>query len=301
MRVLIFLAALFCAHSVYGAEFRLLGHASVFNNDYFGDGNDRWRTGSSSHAHFFGEPWDGSLKEAGIYEFRLRGEVVAPTDASKPPTVGERPFVGMIAIGGAKLFRSHSFDMRLGAELAIIGPQTGVSDFVADAHEFLGFKHPRAADGELPNDLAPTASFEISRTFHRTVERPFELRPFAEAQIGVETYGRIGFDAFFARGVTGDLLSRDVVSGQMMTVITRQDAGSLTPMIGADIAYVWDSAYLPRSSGLTHKRYRMRLRSGLRRVGAAQDLFFGMSWLSPEYEGQAGGQVLGSFSIDHHF
>ncbi len=283
------------------SEFRILGRASLFNNDYLGDGDDRWRTGSYSRSTFFGTEWLGEMPQGGVYELRFRGEVIAPTDASQPPQSGERPFVGVAAMGMARHTRMGRFDVSAGGEIVVIGPQTGVSSFVTEAHDLLGFKPPRAAAGELANDLIPTGFVEASRLIARSASRPFELRPFLQAQLGAETYARIGMDAFVGRGVQGDLLTRDVVTGHVMTVTSLQTVASWTPMFGADIAHVFDSTYLPGSSGLAPKPWRMRVRGGLRSLGQSRDVFVGLTWLSPEYEGQPNGQVLGSLSVDHHF
>jgi len=283
------------------ADFRIIGRASLFNNDYFGDGDDRWRSGSYTRSTFFGPVWNGRLPDKGVFELRFRGEVIAPTDLSKPPEAGERPFVGVVAAGIARHFSLQGADMHLGADIVAIGPQTGVSSFVTEAHDLLGFKTTRATSGELANDLIPTVHFAASRLIHGSVSEAFQLRPFVEAQVGVEHYARIGMDAFFGQGATGDLLTRDVVTGHMMTVVSMHETVGFTPTLGADFTRVFDSAYLPGSSGLALKKWRMRVRGGVRRLGQSQDVFLGLTWLSPEYEGQPGGQVLGSLSIDQHF
>ena len=301
MRILLLVLVMFWGALASASEFRIIGRAALFSNDYFIDGHDRWRSGSYSRSTFFGTEWDGEIPETGIFELRFRGELIGPSDASKPPQSGERPFVGVAAVGLSRHFRHQEMDVRVGADLVAIGPQTGVSSFVTEAHALLGFKLPRAAEGELRNDLIPTGYFEASRLITATTTRPFQLRPFVEAQAGAETYARAGIDVFFKQNVSGDLFTRDVVTGQIMTVISMQGMAGLTPMLGADIARVYDSNYLPGSSGLTLKKWRFRVRGGLRSLGRSRDVFMGVTWLSPEYEGQPEGQMIGSFSIDHHF
>lgn len=286
---------------VLAAEFRGLGTSSMFSNDYFGDGEDRWRTGSYSLSTFYGNDWNGDMPAEGLIEFRFRGEVIAPTDASQHPTPGERPFVGVTGIGGARHFMLGRAQARLGGEFTFIGPQTGVSSLVTEAHDMLGFKVPHAATGQLDDDVIPTASFALARQHKPTQTRPFEIRSFMSAQAGVETFARIGFDAFFGAGTNRSMMARDVVTGQMLSVVVMDRETGLAPTLGMDITHVWDSRYLPSSSGLTAKKWRMRVRGGLRNYGRNRDLFFGMTWLSPEYEGQPGGQVVGSISIDHHY
>lgn len=283
-------------------KLQVIGRSSVFNNDYFGDGDDRWRSGSYSRSTYFGEPWSGEIPhDRSIYELRFRGEVIAPTDASEPPQIGERSYVGVAAAGAFRHFRQGDTKFRLGAELVTIGPQTGISSFVTEAHELLGFKTVRATEGELGNDIIPTASVEIYRTVERTRSRRFEIRPFVELQAGVETFARVGADLFFGQSVSGDFMTRDVVTGQMLTVVNVHRLSGLTPTIGVDFAYVWDSRYLPSSRGVAPKSVRARVRTGLRSQSENRDVFFGLTWLSPEYEGQPNGQILGSISVDARF
>lgn len=301
MRKFLVLVFLLFGASASASEFKLIGRAALFSNDYLGDGDDRWRSGSYSRSTFFGPAWDGEMPSGGVFELRFRGELIAPTEPYKPPTIGERPFVGVAAVGVARHGRTGGLDLRLGADAVFIGPQSGVSSFVTEAHDILGFRASRSTSGELGNDLLPTATFEASRLIAGSARRPFQLRPFVEAQAGAETYARMGVDVLFGQGVAGDLLARDVVTGQLMTVVSMQELAGFTPMIGMDVARVVDSYFLPESSGLKLENWRMRVRGGVRSMGRTRDVFMGLTWLSPEYKGQPSGQVLGSLSIDHHF
>lgn len=304
MRAILLGIALFwglCATAQASDSFRVLGRTSLFNNDYLGDGEDRWRSGSYTRSTFFGSGWSGDLSDASVFELRLRGELITPTDATLDPQPGERPFVGVIAAGGAKHMHHRGWDIRAGAETVLIGPQTGVSSFMKEAHRILGFAQPRANRGQLGNDLFPTVYVEMSRHLPKTVARSFELRPFVEAQAGVETYARAGLDIFFGQGISGSLVTRDVVTGHIMTAVSMKGLAGMTPTIGADITRVFASGYLPRSSGVRARDWRVRVRAGFKSHGPNRDVFMGFTWLSPEYEGQPAGQVLGSLAVDHHY
>ncbi len=301
MRLFIFLTVLLSAGSASASEFRLLGRATLFTNDYLGDGYDRWRSGSYSRSLFFGKSWDGDLSSRKIFEMRLRGELIAPSNTSAPPARGERPFVGIVAFGTARHLRFRKTDIRAGAEIVAIGPQTGIAKFVRNAHRIIGFEAPLATTGQLGNDLIPTANIETARMLRLGNGVGFELRPFVEAQSGAEGFIRTGVDAFFGQGMAGNLITRDVVTGHIMTAVSMKGMAGLTPMIGVDVTRVYNSYYLPRSSGLAFKKWRVRVRGGVRSQGYDRDVFMGLSWLSPEYEGQPQGQVLGSLSVDHRY
>lgn len=280
----------------------LVGRVSVFTNDFLGDGHDRWRTASYFRSTFFGPVWTGDHQPGERrYELRLRGEVIAPTDASQPPMAGERPYVGMAAVGLYSHFGRGRVGYRVGGELVAVGPQTGISSLVETGHDILGFPAPLAASGELANDFYPTFSAEAYRLIPRSGGRAFDLRPFVEVQSGVETLARVGIDAIFGNSIDGALMTRDPVTGQILNVATVRRQKGLMPSIGADIAYVQSSNYLPASSGLTVKRARMRVRAGGRYVSGGRDLFLGFTWLGPEYEGQPSGQVIGSLSFNYRF
>lgn len=280
----------------------LIGRVSVFTNDFIGDGRDRWRSGAYFRSTFSGPPWTGDLPaQPSITEFRLRGETIAPTNAYNPPAAGERPYVGVVAAGLYTHFGRGGTGYRVGAELVATGPQTGVSTFVTRAHEILGFRAPIATAGQLGDAVYPTVTAEAYKLMPRGRARPYDLRPFAEFQVGVETYARVGVDLIFGAPADGALATRDPVTGQVLTVATVRRQSGLMPSVGVDIAYVEGSKYLPASSGLTVEPWRMRARIGARYVADRRDLFVGLTWLGPEYTTQQTGQVVGSLAFNYRF
>ncbi len=280
----------------------LIGRVAVFTNDFLGDGHDRWRSGSYFRSTFSGPVWTGDLPETNpILEFRVRGETISPEDATVAPVAGTRPYVGVVAAGLFGHFRHNGTGYRIGGELVATGPQTGVANFVEYAHDLLGFPAPLATSGQLGDAFYPTINAEAFRLIPRSGRRSFDVRPFVEVQAGVETYVRVGADAIFGNSADGALMTRDPVTGQLVTVTTVRRQHGLMPSIGADVAYVASSAYLPSSSGLEVENVRMRARAGARYRSGGRDLFFGMTWLGPEYKGQKSGQVIGSVSFNYSF
>lgn len=288
--------------SAFDLSERVIGRVSVFSNDYLGDGQDRWRSGAYFRSTFFGPAWSGDLPTGRpLIEFRLRGETISPRDLSAPPTAGERPYAGVVAAGLFGHWGRGPAGVKLGAELVATGPQTGVADFVEWSHDLLGFPTVRATSGQLGNAFYPTITAEAYRVVARSGRRPFDLRPFVEVQAGVETFARAGVDLMFGPGIDGALLTRDPVTGQVLTVATLRGQQGLMPSVGADLAYVAASAYLPASSGLKVERLRMRARVGARYFAEGRDVFVGFTWLGPEYTTQRKSQVLGSLSLNLRF
>lgn len=305
LRFLILLSAALCAWTplhAFDTSRGLIGRVSVFTNDFLGDGNDRWRSGAHFRSTVSGPVWTGDLPTSpSIVEFRLRGETIAPTNIEAPPTFGERPYVGVFAAGLYTHFGHGRMGYKIGGEFVATGPQTGVAGFVEYAHDLLGFPEPRATSGQLGNAIYPTVTAEAYYMPRGKRHQPYDLRPFVEAQVGVETYVRIGADVVFGGRMDGALLTRDPVTGQLLTVATVRQQVGLMPSIGADIAYVASSEYLPASSGVKVKRLRMRARAGARYVANGRDLFVGMTWLGPEYTSQKNGQIVGSVSLNYQF
>ena len=66
---------------------KLLGFVLLFTNDFFGDGRDRWRTGSLMSSRVFGRPemtrtW---WRREALIELRLLSQIIAPSDFSRYP------------------------------------------------------------------------------------------------------------------------------------------------------------------------------------------------------------------------
>ena len=95
--------------------------------------------------------------------------------------------------------------------------------------------------------------------------------------------------------------SREFELGHRYRVVLAEQAGTAF-LLGADIAYVDDSDYLPARSGVTLTEDRTRVRAGLHwenRNGAA--LFYGLTWLSEEFDEQRVGQFLGAVQFRLRF
>ena len=124
-----------------------------------------------------------------------------------------------------------------------------------------------------------------------------EFRPFAEAQVGVERFVRIGGDISFGRFATGGVQLRDVVAGNLSMPTGVEAVRGTRFVVGADIARVRESAYLPASSGYTLTASRPRVRVGFTTTGKKSALFYGLTWLGKEFVNQPSNQVVGSLSI----
>lgn len=278
-----------------------LGYGRLIQNDFLGDGQDRWRTGSVASSRVWGRDWDGALPEefGNIVEFRLNAEIMAP-DNLVAPAAGDRPYAGSLSFGLHTHLQRRSIEMAMGVDLVATGPMTGLGDFQTALHDVLGVD--RASDatlsGQIEDGIHPTAVMELGRTF--SFGESTELRPFVEARAGAETMLRAGADLSIGRVGTGELLVRDPVSGQRYRTIQNAQSG-MSFVLGGDIAKVDDSVFLPSADGYVLSDSRKRLRAGLHWQGESSSAFYGVTWLSEEFSGQGEGQMVGSLRLNLNF
>lgn len=287
-----------CAPSAFSQDRVTLGFARLFTNDALGDMHDRWRSGSYAVSRFRGYRWDGQLpSEVGsMLEARIRSEIIAPRSLTNRAI--DRPYVGVIAPGLFTHFDVGGFEARLGGELVFTGPQTKVGAFQREVHEFLGLDTPPVLGSQIPDGVHPTANLEIGKdlTLGSAV-----VRPFLEAQVGVEDYLRVGADVILGRFGRDGLFTRDTVTGHRVLGISALPEQGISLTLGGDVARVFDSVYLPDFGPATLKGDRARLRAGVHWQGERAAVFYGVTWLGKEFEEQATDQILCSVRLSLQF
>lgn len=281
------------------AEPRPLGFGHFLNNDVLGDGKDRWQTGSYTMSWLRGPQWQGQLpaQPFEILEYRLSGAVIAPSRLKS--LRGDRRYVGKAAFSIHTPFAlGAGTEADLGFGLVWTGPANGISDLQRALHDLLDEPPPRAAQTQLPNHIYPMVSAEIARPM--ALGRA-ELRPFLEARAGDEKLLRVGADLAFGQRERGALWRRDEITGHRYVGIGGTDAGGTAFVVGADVAHVFDSAYLPGGWEVQPEQTRSRLRAGVSTRLGRVGLFYGLTWLSREFVGQPEGQLVGSVRLRLRF
>jgi hypothetical protein len=282
-----------------------LGVISVFGNDWygipFGDRYDRWRTGDFTVSVLRGNRWRDQLPSQPfeLMEYRFRGEVIAP-DNLTAPAPGDRLYAPSWWLGATTHFGWSGYDVAAGADLVMVGPQTGIEGIHSAIHE---------AFGNVPINLPPAnqVSNGIYLDAHAEVGRGIalsfgEVRPFVEVRAGVETLARAGVDVTFGTLGQDGLRLRDQVSGQRVAALNGSGSvGGWSFLVGADTAYVASSVYLPDNRGPELEELRHRVRAGVNFGVGNSNFFYGMTYLSEEFEGQPEGQVVGTLSVDIRF
>lgn len=298
----VFMAALFLMVTAAGAEQRTtLGWGMSAVNDAFGDGADRWRTGSVMVSKVNGLSWSGSLPvvPGEIIELRAAAEVIAPVSLTHA-NVRDRRYAGVLTFGLHTYFDLQGWDARVGGDVVLIGPQTGLSSVQKSLHRIMAMPEPRVAADQIGNRVKPTLSAEIARDMSLT--DAVRLRPFVEMQIGVETYLRTGGDLTLGRFGTGTLMPRETVTGHRYRAVgSAAPATGFSLVLGADITRVFASTLLPSDGMAEALPTRQRLRAGVHWQGARAEAFYGVSALGREFSAQREGQVVGMLSARFPF
>ncbi len=278
-----------------------LGTGRFFTNDFLGDNNDRWRSGAYTVSKLRGPSGLTTLPAqfGTLNELRFATQIIAPANLGAPdPT--DRPYAGMLSLGVHSYAVERGVEMRVGFDLVATGPSTGIGDFHSWVHEGLGTTPPSDAvlDRQIADHIYPTASYELARPY--TLGK-MTLRPFVNAQAGVESFVRIGGDILIGAAFSQGVLLRDEVTGQLYQGLNTDPAKGMSFLLGADVAHMFDSQLLRTSDGVTLTKTRTRARAGLKWQGERVGVFYGVTYLGREFDAQPEGQLVGSLSLKLDF
>jgi hypothetical protein len=298
---LFLLAAALLGTQAHAEDRVTLGWGRMFTNDAIGDGGDRWHTGSYVASVLRGPSWSGALPQhaADLWEYRIFANTIAPALLLAPDPL-DRRYAGSLTFSATTHFDLGGFETSLGGGITAIGPMTGLGFFQKKVHEFLNMDVPGAVlDDQIGNQIHPYAAGEFARDFAFT--EWLALRPFLGGEAGAESLVRLGADVILGRLGRQDLLLREPTTGQLYRGVVGDSAPQFSLVMGADIARVFDSAYFPAGSPVTMTQIRHRLRAGYHWQTARVSVFSGLTYLSPEFEGQPDGQIVGSLSVSLNF
>ncbi len=279
-----------------------IGSGIIANNDYLGEMRDRWQTASVTYSTVRGYSWDGDLPDAPgeILEYRIQGRIIAPGDVENP-VAGDRLYSTSYSLGTHTHFNYGANEISLGADLVITGEQTGLPGLQTAIHDVINRDVPSAATlaDMIPDGVHPGIVVELGRPMY--LSNTAELRPFAEVRTGDETLFRSGVDVYFGGIVDNDLLVRDQVTGQRYRTARGDTLPGLGFVVGGDITQMTNSIYFPDDRGPDMIDNRTRLRAGVMWQGDSNSVFYGMTWLSEEFDTQPEPQFVGSIRLKFEF
>ena len=282
------------------ADRGVLGYGRIFDNDVIGDGHDRWRTGSYSLSQIRGASWDGTPppRFGALMEYRLHTEILTPASLTAPAAT-DRRYAGILSFGAHTHFAVGKAEASVGADLVVVGPQTGIGGFQRSVHKLLGLSQPAVLGNQIGDAVYPTLVAELGRNYH--LGGAVTLRPFVAAEAGAETLVRVGGDMVIGDFGRGDMMLRDGSTGQRYRAVRANEGTGLSLILGGDIAHVADSHYLPAGGSAPLEPTRSRLRAGMNWQGKTTALFYGVTWMGKEFTSQPDTQLVGSLRISLKF
>ncbi|MEX0287153.1 MAG: lipid A-modifier LpxR family protein [Paracoccaceae bacterium] len=279
-----------------------IGHGRMFTNDFLADRGDRWRTGSYMGSRVWAwDPWQGRAPGTfgDLLELKFGGQIMTPEHLRiYVPT--DRPWAGQLFGGVHTHWTAGAYEMNLGGEIVLVGPQTQLDHLQEVLHDIFSAPIPSTAvlANQIGNQVWPVVTGEIGRDF--ALGQIGRVRPFAEFRAGDESYVRVGADLTIGMFGVGDLMSRETISGNRYR-IAKTEAPGMSFVLGADTAKVLDSIYLPSSRGFNLTDTRDRVRAGVHWQGEGRSVFYGATWLGREFVGQREPQVVGSVRLQFQF
>ena len=276
-----------------------LGFSWALSNDSIGEFLDRWQSSSVQVSGFYGPRWGGQApaRFGEMIELRFRTDILTPQDLESP-AADDRRHAGVLAFGLHSYATKGAFEVRGGADLVAIGPQTGLLDLQQELHRILGFTVPTLEGFEIEDQFKVDLGGEVGREWELGGAR---VRPFVEAQAGTEDFIRIGVDVTLGALGRGDHMMRSVTTGHRVPLSLSDENPGLSVVLGADVARVFESVYLPESLGYELTPVRQRVRGGVHYRQGDWDLFYGLAWLGEEFSAQPEGQLVGTIQFGWPF
>ena len=276
-----------------------LGWGRLFDNDALGDLHDRWHSGAYTVSLLRGPAWTGQLPTGfgDILEYRFSGATVTPGNLDNPAT-SDRRYAAALSIGLHTHMYWRGVEASLGVDLVALGPQTGVGNFQSWLHGALGAAKPDLSD-QLGDAFYPTVRAELGRSI--ALSDQVTVRPFLSGQAGVETMVRAGGDVVIGSFGNGALMLRDETTGQRYRGVPGDPTPGLSFTLGGDVAHVFATALLPQGGAAVANDTRGRLRAGMAWQGQKSSAFYGITYLTPEFDSQPEGQLVGSVNLNLRF
>ena len=293
MRILVCVIGVCLTATTVMADY--VGTARLLTEDYIGDRHDRWRTGS----YQIGLLYDPDLPPPGFdtVEIRFVGEAVAPWNMDTPAP-WDRPFAGVLTAMALGHRTREPLEFTAGLGLSLTGPQTGVDWIAERVHLGDNDLSGPTRRAQIPNETYLHA--ETALAARLMVRDQAAIRPYVGLTVGVEDLAMVGADVILGRAGAGSMRSRDRVTGQLLFDTATQTPGfALT--LGGDMIYVQDSALFPDTWAGDAKALRWRARGGVAWRGARGQMFYGLTWLSKEFDAQPEGQTVGSIHLNWKF
>ncbi|MEM7056959.1 MAG: lipid A-modifier LpxR family protein [Pseudomonadota bacterium] len=288
-------------------------------NDRLGDGQDRYKTGGMTQSWllpqsiFSDENWiDG---HAAAIEFQGRGFIATPNNTSNP-AAGDRPFAQYVGVGAylrtfgesepLSMDTSLSVENRAGVEIGLVGEPLPLFELQEALH---GNGIGRTDANTLDTEVLVNAEVRRTYRFHMDLEATeVEFAPYAQGSFGMrENSVRVGIDLITGSSLKARTWNHEPAIGAMIAGGSApRDGFQWATWVGGDVGYVAQDAFLDGGfdgSGPSTPREEVtaRIRAGVMMEYDNFAMSYSVVWLSPEFEAQPEGQLVGGFQIKYRF
>lgn len=301
------LAAAFCLTCLASASqadtspFKYAGAGWLLTNDVLGDGEDRWETSSTaiSAAFLIGTDNVAASRPFQVIELRHTTRLVSPGWLGWTRNL-DRPLGAAQGFGVHTHFNTGPLDWTAGADLVLLGEQSGMVDIQDSIHVALDFDRASdfVLDTQIEDQVRLAGKVEIGLPYE--VDQHLAIRPFLEFSAGVETYSRVGVDLVLGAFGRSGVLAREEVSG-FRYAVTEQEADGLSLIAGGDYTYIDSSLFFPDEFEDVMENELTRMRLGVAFNQGRHAIFLGNTWLSEQIKDAPEAQRIGSINYTYKF
>lgn len=295
----------------------------VIWNDRFGDGQDRYKTGGMTQSWLLPESifLDDPLiaGQASALELQGRGFIATPNNTTNP-AAQDRPFAQYVGVGAYLRTFGETEDLTPASSLAIehrVGIEVGFQGEPLPLFEIQDAIHGMTGGGGVAMTPANTldseflVNAEVKRTHRLHIENgevDVEFAPYAQGSFGMrENSVRLGTDIIVGSSLKARTWNHEPAIGALIPGGSKERDGlNWLTWVGGDVGYIASDAFLDGgfdNSGPSVNREEItaRLRAGLMVEYGDVALSYSATWLSPEFDAQSEGQVVGAFQIKYRF
>lgn len=169
------------------------------NDSYLGQGSDKYYTDGLFlfYRHALDVKGSASLQNK-VLGFELGQKIFNPLGGNVPAArFIDRPFAGYLYAGAnLNLLYKNESNLKLGAQIGVVGPASGAETAQTWVHKTFGFYTPTGWEYQIQNDL----QLNLSAEYNRLLARANFFIPATKADVTLATYANLG-NGFTGAGV----------------------------------------------------------------------------------------------------
>ncbi|MEM9062037.1 MAG: lipid A-modifier LpxR family protein [Pseudomonadota bacterium] len=290
-------------------------------NDRIGDGEDRYKTGGMTQSWVFPETLfleDRLIPgRVSALELQGRGFIATPDNTRAGGSVNDRPFVQYVGVGAylrtwgpperLDADTTGALETRAGIEVGWQGEPLPLFEIQEALHDNtqVTLSPTNTVDGEFLVNL------ELEGVYRRQTSNRFvdlDIAPFVRVSAGMrENSIRAGMDVIVGSSLGARTWNREPAIGALIPGGSQERNGFHWALwIGGDVGYIASDVFL--DGGFTadgpdvgREELTMRLRAGIMMEYDPFAIVYSINWLSPEFDLQPEGQMIGAISLKYRF